>query len=276
MKAPSTLVLLAAMGLAACQQNASTATAADAAADPAAATIATVDGKAISKGLFDFYVQAAAGKATSELSDEQRKEVLDSLTRAFVVSEQAVKDGLEKDPEIASQLELVRLEILQRAVQSRYLKDKTPTEAELRAEYETQLAQMSRNEYRASHILVQTEAFANELLGKLKAGAKFNDLAKANSLDASKERGGDLGWFAPQSMVKPFSDAVMTLKKGEVTMAPVQTQYGFHIIRLDDTRETEAPPFDQVKQQLNQVVLGKKFRAYADELLKTSKIENKL
>ncbi len=276
MKAPSTLVLLAAMALAACQQNASTATAAGAAADPAAATIATVDGKAISKGLFDFYVQAAAGKATGELSDEQRKEVLDSLTRAFVVSEQAVKDGLEKDPEIASQLELVRLEILQRAVQSRYLKDKTPTEAELRAEYETQLAQMSRNEYRASHILVQTEAFANELVGKLKAGAKFNDLARANSLDASKERGGDLGWFAPQSMVKPFSDAVMTLKKGEVTMAPVQTQYGFHIIRLDDTRETEAPPFDQVKQQLNQVVLGKKFRAYSDELLKTSKIENKL
>ena len=259
--------------LAACQQKPA---APAAAADPSAAPVAIVDGKEISRGLFDFYVKAASGKEASTLTAEQRQEVLDALTRAYVINGQAVKDGLDKDKEIATQLDLVRMEILQRAVQSRYLKDKTPTEAELRAEYDTQVAQMSRSEYRASHILVQTEAFANELLAKIKAGAKFADVAKANSLDASKERGGDLGWFAPQSMVKPFADAVMGLKKGDVTSKPVQTQYGWHIIRLEDTRETQAPPFDQVKQQLVQVVLGKKFKAYSNELIKTAKIEKKL
>jgi peptidyl-prolyl cis-trans isomerase C len=114
------------------------------------------------------------------------------------------------------------------------------------------------------------------VIARINKGERFEDAAKRDSLDGSKERGGDLGWFTPQTMVKPFADAVMALKKGEMTQAPVQSQFGWHVIKLEDTRDVQPPPFDQVKDQLNNVVLAKKFKTYADDLKKTAKIENKL
>jgi peptidyl-prolyl cis-trans isomerase C len=135
---------------------------------------------------------------------------------------------------------------------------------------------MPKTEYRARHVLVQTEDFAKAVIARINKGERFEDAAKRDSLDGSKERGGDLGWFTPQTMVKPFADAVMALKKGEMTQAPVQSQFGWHVIKLEDTRDVQPPPFDQVKDQLNNVVLAKKFKTYADELKKTAKIENKL
>jgi len=191
-----------------------------------------------------------------------------------LVAAKAEKDGLSKG-ETAAAIELSRLDALQRAATESYLKDKTPTEQELKTEYDTQVAQMPRNEYRARHILVQTKEFADQILARLAKGEKFEALAK-DSLDSSRDKGGDLGWFGPQAMVKPFADAVMALKKGETTAKPVQTQFGFHIIRLDDVREVQPPPFEQVKPQLTQVVLAKKFRAYGDELAKAAKVEKKL
>jgi peptidyl-prolyl cis-trans isomerase C len=262
--------------LAACQQGGKDAAKPADKPDPAADVVATVDGATLTRGTFDFYVKAATGKSSGDLSPEQRQEALDSLVRMQLVASQAQKDGLDKDKEIAAALDLSRLDVLQRGLQAKYLKDKAPTDQELRAEYETQVSQMPRTEFRARHILVQTEAFANDVMARLKKGQKFEAVAAKESLDSSKERGGDLGWFSPATMVKPFADAVMALKKGETTPAPVQTQYGWHIIRLDDTREVQPPPFDQVKAQLSQVVLAKKFKGYSDELLKTAKVEKKL
>jgi peptidyl-prolyl cis-trans isomerase C len=165
--------------------------------------------------------------------------------------------------------------MLQQAAAEKYLKDKTPTDEELKAEYDAQVAQMAPNEYRARHILVPTEIAATQILERLNRGEKFETLAK-DSLDSSRDRGGDLGWFSPASMVKPFADAVMALKKGETIAKPVQTQFGWHVIRLDDIRQVEPPPFEQVKAQLNQAVLAKKFRTYSEELEKAAKIERKL
>ena len=264
-----------ALSLAACQGGGNAAP--DAAKDPGAETVATIDGKAISRNLLDYYIKAASGgRDPAEISAEQKKEALDSLLRGFVVANQASKDKVDQEKDVASQLELMRLEVLQRAVQAKYLKDKAPTEAELRAEYETQVAQMPKTEYRARHVLVQTEDFAKAIIARINKGERFEDAAKRDSLDGSKERGGDLGWFTPQTMVKPFADAVMALKKGEMTQAPVQSQFGWHVIKLEETRDVQPPPFDQVKQQLGQVVLAKKFKAYAEELEKTAKIEKKL
>lgn len=279
MKISRPALLASALLLAACQQKPASDNAAPAAAaanDPAAAVVATVNGTDITRGKFDFFVQAATGKPSAELTPEERNEALDALVRLQLIADQAVKDGVDKQPEVANVLAMSRMEYLQRGLQQKYLQDKQPTEAELRAEYETQISQMSKTEYRARHILVQTEQFANELLAQIKRGARFEQVAQKNSLDASKQQGGDLGWFAPQSMVKPFADAVMGLQKGQLTEKPVQTQYGWHIIRLDDTREVQPPPFEQVKPQLQNVVLAKKFRAYQDELLKTAKVEKKL
>lgn len=276
MKISRFIVLASLAALAACQQAGKETEKAADKPDPSAEAVATVDGVSLSRNTFDSFTKAATGgKTTADLSPEQRQEVLDSLVRMQLVAAQAQKDGLDKDKEIAAALELSRLDLLQRAMQQKYLKDKLPTDQEMRAEYETQLAQMPRTEYRARHILVQTEEFANRLMERLKKGEKFEQVAK-ESLDSSKERGGDLGWFSPATMVKPFADAVMGLKKGETTPRPVQTQYGWHIIRLEDTRDVQPPPFDSVKNQLGQVVLAKKFKAYSDELLKTAKVEKKL
>jgi peptidyl-prolyl cis-trans isomerase C len=251
--------------------TAANAPAATAATSPAA--VATVNGAAISKDVFEFYVKGTVGKAPSELTAEQREQLLDNLVRAQLVAQQAASDGLDKEGDTRSMLELARLNLLQQAASQHFLKDKTPTDQELHAEYDAQVAQMPKTQYHARHILVTTEDAAKKIIEQLKKGAKFADIAKRDSIDPSKQNGGDLGWFAADNMVKPFSDAVATLKKGEYTQQPVQTQYGWHVIRLEDTRDVPPPAFDTVKDRVAQLVKQKKFKTYVDELLKTAKIE---
>lgn len=278
MKVYSLLIGIALLSLAACKQAVAPASsAASTASTPAAtAAVATVNGTQISRDMFEFYAKAASGKSSSELTPEQREQVLDALVRGEVVAQQAEKDGLAKDPDVQAMLSMARLEILQRAVQQRYLKGKAPTDAELHAEYDAQLAQMPKTEYHARHILVSSKEKADEITAQLRKGANFAQLASKESIDSTKAQGGDLGWFAPNSMVKPFSDALLTLKKGQITPAPVQTQFGWHIIKLEDTRAVKPPAFESTKQQLEQFVMAKKFKAYTDELLKAAKIDKKL
>jgi peptidyl-prolyl cis-trans isomerase C len=236
--------------------------------------VATVNGAPITRNFYDYYIKGiTGGKSPADLTAEQRGIALDNLIRAQVVAEQAAKDGLDKSGDTAYMLELARLNVLQQAVQERYLKDRQPSEQELRAEYETQLAAMPKTEYHARHILVATEPFAQKIIERLDKGEKFDALAKSESMDSSKNNGGDLGWFTPGRMVPEFAGAVMALKPGEYTHKPVQTQYGWHVIQLLETREVTPPPFDQVRQRLVQVVEAKKFRLYQDELLRNAKVE---
>ena len=238
--------------------------------------VATVNGSPISRDFYEFYIKGITGKTSAELTPQQRELALDNLIRARLVGAQAVKEGLDKSGDSAALLELSRLNVLQQAVSDRYLKDRKPTEQELRAEYETQIADMPRQEYHARHILVATEPFAEKIVARLDKGEKFDALAKQESMDSSKSNGGDLGWFTPDRMVAEFSGAVMALKAGEYTHKPIQTQYGWHVIQLLDTRELTPPPFDQVRQRLEQVVQNKKFRSYSDELMHNAKIEKLL
>ncbi len=243
-------------------------------ADSKSGPVATVNGTQISREFYDSYVKAiAGGKAPADLTAEQREQALDNLVRARVISDQATKDGADKDTEVATKLELARLSVLQEAAFEKYLKDKKPTDAELKAEYDSQVAGMPKTEYHARHVLVATEAFAQKIVDELDKGGKFADIAKRDSMDSSKDSGGDLGWFTPDRMVKPFADAVATLKPGEYTKKPIQTQYGWHVIKLEETRPVAAPPFDQVKDRLLQIVQSKKIKAYSDELLKAAKVE---
>jgi peptidyl-prolyl cis-trans isomerase C len=255
--------------LAGCQQKST----APAAAGP---PVATVDGQPLDRDLYEFYVKNVAGKASGELTAEQRDQALDNLVRAKVIAEQAQKDGTAAEKDTAAMVELTRLNVLQNALSEKYLKDRKPTDQELRAEYETQVAGLSKLEYHARHILVATEPFATRLIANLDKGAKFEDLARRESMDTSKDSGGDLGWFTPDRMVKPFAEAVMALKPGEFTHTPVQTQFGWHVIKLEETRDVAPPPFDSVKQRLEQMVQAKKFKSYVDELMKTAKVEKKL
>lgn len=264
-------VLATALLAAACQPGANAP--ADGTATADSKPVATVNGKAISRSLFDTYAKGVSGKEPAELTGEQRSQILDNLVRAELIASQAEKDGTAAKPETVAMLELARLNILQQDMMQKYLADKAPTDQELRAEYETQLNSLSKQEYHARHILVATEDFAKNLIGKLDKGERFETLARRESIDSSKGNGGDLGWFTPDRMVPPFAAAVVALKKGEYTRTPVQTQYGWHVIRLDDVRDVQPPPFDGVKERLVQIVQAKKFKAYADELLKTAKVE---
>ena len=255
--------------LAACQpKTAATATVAD--SSPA---IATVNGSPISRDFYEFFIKGITGKNAADLNPQMRATALDNLIRAKLVGEEAVKEGLDKNGDTAYLLQLSRLNVLEQAVSDKYLKDRKPTEQELRAEYETQIGTMPKQEYHARHILVATEPFAQKIVDRLNKGEKFEDIAKRDSMDSSKTNGGDLGWFTPDRMLPEFSGAVMALKPGEYTKKPVQTQYGWHVIQLVDTRDLAAPQFDQVKQRLEQVVQAKKFRSYMDELMRTAKIE---
>ena len=249
-------------------------------APPAASDVATVNGTAISKGEYDAYLKSLLrGKSPADLTAEEKNQVLDQLVVMQLLSTQAGKDGMDKDPDVTDRLNVLRLQVLADGEAQKYLKTIVPTDQDLHAEYDAQTAALDKTEYHAQHILVaaKDKDLADQLIKKLKGGAKFDDLAKANSIDpGSKASGGDLGWFTLTRMVKPFGDAVKELKKGEVTPEPVQTQYGWHIIKLDDTRDTQPQPFEQFdKKQLSNAVIQKKFQAYLDGLKKDAKIDKK-
>jgi peptidyl-prolyl cis-trans isomerase C len=264
-----------AIGLTACGKGQQTApAAADKAAANAPAPIATVDGTAISRTEYDIYLKSLLrGRPTAELTTEQKGQVLDEMINMDLLATQGSKEGVEKDPDVAAQLDVVRMRVIADAESAKYLKDKEPTDADLHAEYDTAVASMDKTEYHARHILVASKEAADAAIKKIKGGAKFEDVAKAESTDSSKANGGDLGWFTLTKMVKPFGDAVKGLKKGELTTTPVQTQFGWHVIKLEDTRETAPPPFEQVKQQVTNGAIQKKLQAYVETLKKTAKID---
>ena len=240
-----------------------------------AATVATVNGTPISRATYDIYVKSLlqqSGKTPNDLSPEQKGQILDELIGMQLIAAEAVKDGVDKDPDVVARLALLRTRVLTDAQSQKYLKDKEPSDAELHAQYDTAVAGLDKTEYKGRHILVATKEKAQELIKKIKGGAKFEEVAKAESTDSSKANGGDLGWFTPSRMAKPFGDAVRSMKKGDMTQEPVQTQFGWHIIKIDDTRDATPPPFDQVKPQLTNQVIQKKLLAYVDGLKKTATI----
>jgi peptidyl-prolyl cis-trans isomerase C len=158
----------------------------------------------------------------------------------------------------------------------KYTEGTEPTEAELKAEYDERVAEAPKEEYHARHILVDEEAKAKEMISELDKGGSFEELAKANSKDGSSTEGGDLGWFNANQMVKPFSDAVQQLEVGKYTAAPVKSEFGWHVIKLEEKRAATPPPFESVKAQLGPLVNQKKFEAHLDELVKAAKVEKSL
>jgi peptidyl-prolyl cis-trans isomerase C len=244
---------------------------------PSSPPVAVVNGSPITRAEFDVYVKNLLQGKQHDLTADEKSQVLDELISLKLLAAQAEKEGLQNDPDTQAQLELLHTRVLADAASQKYIKSQQPSDAELHAEYETAVAGMDKTEYKARHILVPSKELAEQQIKKLKGGAKFEDLAKANSTDnGSKNNGGELGWFTTSRMVKPFGDAVRSLKKGEVTPEPVQTQYGWHVIQLEDTRDAAPPPFEQVKSQLTNNAIRKKLQAYVADLKKDAKIERKL
>ena len=213
---------------------------------------AVVNGKAIPKAKLDKMLASAGQVANNpELRDRAR----DMLITRELINQEAIKRGVINNDGIQEQLEQARLNILVGAVFEDYIQREGVTEAELKSAYEQVKGQFSGKEYKVKHILVEKEADAKSLIAKIKAGEKFEDLAKANSKDpGSAVNGGDLNWMNPQALVPEFSKAMVALDKGQMTDKPVKSQFGFHIIKLEDVRESKVPTVAELKPQLIQMM----------------------
>jgi peptidyl-prolyl cis-trans isomerase C len=269
-----TLLLPAALAVAlsACQPKAS-APAADA---DTSSTVATVNGQPISRDFYEYYVKSLSGKPSAELSADIRGKLLDNMVHGEVIAQEATRQGLDKSGDTPYILELSRLQLLGQALGEHYLKDKKPTDAEVHADYEAYVAAAPKLEYHARHILVATEPFAEKLVQRLEHGEKFEDLAKAESMDPSKSNGGDLSWIRPEQVPPEFMKAVAALKPGEYSKTPVQTPFGWHIVQLVETRPLAPQSFDDRKQRIEQELERKKFKDYVDELMRSAKITRTL
>jgi peptidyl-prolyl cis-trans isomerase C len=241
------------------------------AAEPAQ-SVATVNGKPVSKSEFDLYVANIGRQSQREIPEDQKPQLLDQFISMKLAAEAAEKAGVAKDPEVGDQLSLARLNVVLDAGLKKYLKDHPVTDAELKPEYDSQVSSMPR-EYHARHILVEDQATADAVIKDLKAGGDFAKLAEQKSKDSSGKSGGDLGWFTLDTMVKPFADAVSTLEPGKTTEKPVQSQFGWHVIKLEDSRAAAPPAFEDVKDRVKVLLERKKLQAYLDELRKGAKIE---
>ena len=268
----STILLTAFLGLfAACTRPAEDTAAKS--ATPATPAIATVNGKPISSDFFDEFLTAATGQPAAQATPEQKSQLLDQLLNMSVAAQSAETDGLANDSAVKTRLELLRLQVLAEAASEKFMKAHPSTEAEIKAEYDTQVAAMPK-EYRARHILVDSKETAESVIRDLEAGGDFAKLAEKESKDqASAAKGGELDWFRLDHMVKPFSDAVLALDKGQTTKEPVQSEFGWHVIRLEDERSPAAPAFEEVKDRVDTIVKRKKLQAHFEELRKTANVQ---
>jgi len=221
------------------------------AAASASTKVATVNGVAIPKLRVDVIVKAQAQQGTPD-SEQLRGAIRERLIEMEVLAQEANKKGLGKNPELQAQLDIQRTQTLASAYIQDYVKNHPITDEAAKAEYDKLRAQAGDKEYKARHILVDNEADAKAIIAKLKAGEKFEDLAKQSKDVGSKDRGGELDWNTPAGYVKPFADAMVKLEKGKFTETPVQSQFGWHVIKLDDVRPTKFPAFDEVKAELKQ------------------------
>jgi peptidyl-prolyl cis-trans isomerase C len=221
---------------------------------------------------FEAFVKAAARKSAAELTPEELKQAVEQYIGMQVAADSATKTSLDKDPEVKAQIALSRTNVLSEALLQKQLDANPVTDADIQAEYDSQVAK-APGEYNARHILVDDKSLAEAIIKKLEAGGDFAALAKEYSKDGSAKSGGDLGWFSAQSMVQPFSEAVAKLEKGKFTTAPVQTQFGWHVIKLEDTRAASLPPLEQVKDRIQQLVQRTKITDYLKTLRAESKID---
>jgi len=244
-----------------------------------AQNVAVVNGKPVPKARVDTIVtqvQKQAAQRNQPVPPDLEKLVRDKVVTDEILSQEAERRGLGASPEFKSQMELARQSILIGLLSQDLDKTTKVTDAEIQKEYDKFKAQATGTEYKARHILVEKEDEAKAIVAQLKAGAKFEDLAKKNSKDpGSAPNGGDLDFAAPGSYVPEFSQAMTALKKGEYTETPVKTQFGYHIIKLEDTRAAQFPPLADVKPQIQQRLSQQKAAAFRDELRAKAKTDYK-
>jgi len=237
-----------------------------------AQNLAVVNGKPVPSSRADTMIKQMAAQGQQD-SPQLRAMVKEELINREILMQEADKLGLSSSPDVKNQMEIARQSIVIRALVSDYIKKNPVKEADMKAEYDKFKAQAGDKEYHARHILVEKEDDAKAIITKLKGGAKFEDLAKQSKDPGSATHGGDLDWATPGSFVKPFSDAMIALQKGQITETPVKTQYGYHVIKLEDVRAAKIPALEEVKPQIAESLQQKKLQAFQQDLRKKAKIQ---
>ncbi|NMG72520.1 peptidylprolyl isomerase [Parazoarcus communis] len=238
----------------------------------AAAPVATVNGTAIPAERAEAMLTEQRAQGAPD-SQQLRDAVREELVRREVLAQEASGKGLDKKAEVKAQMELARQAILIRSYLQDYVKNNPVSEADIRLEYDAIKSRMGDKEYKPRHVLVETEDQAKGIIAKLQAGSSIEDLAKESRDPGSKERGGDLGWSNPGMFVAPFSEAMVKLEKGKFTTTPVKSDFGYHVILLEDVREMKAPPFDEVKPQIQQRLQQQKVEKHILDLRAKAKIQ---
>ena len=238
-----------------------------------AQNVAIVNGKAIPKTRVDALAQQIA-KSGRPVTPEMQGQLKDEVITREIFVQEAQKRGLDATDDYKNQLELAKQAILIRELIADFQKNSPVTDADIKAEYDKFVAANAGKEYRARHILVEKEDEAKAIIANLKKGGKFDEIAKKQSKDpGSGQNGGDLDWANASSYVPEFSQAMVKLTKGQTTETPVKSQFGFHVIRLDDVREAELPKLDQVKPQIAQQLQQQKLAKFQEDLRGKAKVE---
>jgi peptidyl-prolyl cis-trans isomerase C len=238
-----------------------------------AQNIAIVNGKAVPKSRVDALAQQVA-RSGRPVTPEMQAQLKEEVIAREIFIQEAQKKGLDVAEDFKIQMELARQTLLIRELFSEFQKANPVTDADVKAEFDKFTAANSGKEYKARHILVEKEADAKAIIAQLKKGGKFEDIAKKSSKDpGSGAKGGDLDWANSGNYVAEFSQALTGLTKGKLTETPVKTQFGFHIIRLDDIRDAQLPKFEEVKPQITQQMQQQKMNKYQEELRAKAKVE---
>jgi peptidyl-prolyl cis-trans isomerase C len=234
--------------------------------------VATVNGKPIAESVLRVYALASGRKSFDDLSAEDRGKLLDDLIGVEVLSQQAEKDGVAASRTVAAQLELQRLQLVARAMATSYLEKNPATDADLQKVYEENLPRLTQQQYKTRHILVDTKDEAEKVIAQLHAGKPFADLAKERAGGKTGPNGGDLPWFTAESMNPQIVAAVLAMKVGSFSQEPVQSEYGYHVLILDDSRKGEAPTMESLRKDLTTAVERKRLDDYIKTLRAGAKV----
>ncbi|CAB3717464.1 peptidylprolyl isomerase [Paraburkholderia rhynchosiae] len=247
--------------------------AACAAAPAFAQNIAVVNGTPIPKARADALIDQLVHQGQQNTPQLQMA-VREELVNREILMQEALRRGLPNRPDIKAQIAVAQQTVVLRSLIEDFVKKNAPTDAEITARYNALVKDAGGKEYHLHHILVDNEQQAKDLIAKIKGGASFEDLAKQFSKDpGSGKNGGDLDWSDPKAYVPEFADAATHLQKGQMSDTPVHTQFGWHIIRVDDVRSITPPPLEQVRPQIAQQIQQEKLQAFEEGLRKNAKIQ---
>ncbi len=246
------------------------------AAEPAKSSsnkpVATVNGTAIPAIRADVLVASQASKG-QQVNDQLREAVREELIKREIITAEAKKSGVGKRPEVAAQMEMAGQAVLIDAYLQNYRSNHLPSDEAVKKEYDAFAKNADKTEYKARHVLVEKEETAKEIIASLKKGEKFETLAKQSKDPGSKDKGGDLGWSMPSNYVPPFAEALKKLAKGKYTETPVKSDFGYHVILLEDSRDVKLPTLEEVKPQIQQHLANQAVQKHVADLRAKAKVE---